>query len=70
VAGAVAETTLHDLRVNLFRFPGFPQIDISDDPGGSMTVVLRWKKAASVQFQLSKAEAKSAVKKFRSGCRP
>jgi len=67
VAGAAAEADLHDLRVNLFRFPGFPQIDVSDDPGGSLTVVLHWKKTASGQFQLSKAEAKSAVKKFTSG---
>jgi hypothetical protein len=67
VAGAVAEAAMHDLRVNLSRFPGFPQIDVSDDPSGSFTVVLRWKGAASVQFQLSKAEAKVAVKKFTSG---
>ncbi len=66
VAGAVAEAAMHDLRVNLFKFPGFPQIDVSDDPDGSFTIVLSWKKTSSVQFQLSKAEAKSAVKKFTS----
>jgi hypothetical protein len=67
VAGAVAEAALHDLRVNLFTFPGFPQIEVSGDPGGFFTVVLRWNKASSAQFQLSQAEAESAVKKFTSG---
>jgi hypothetical protein len=28
VAGAVAEAALHELHVNHFGFPGFPQIDI------------------------------------------
>ena len=67
VAGAVAEAAIHDLRVNLFSFPGFPQIEVSGEPGASFTVVLRWKKISSVPFQLSKAEASAAVKKFRSG---
>jgi hypothetical protein len=66
VAGAVAEAAIHDLRVNLFSFPGFPQIEVFGDPGGFFTVVLSWKKLASVQFQLSQAEAKSAVHKFTS----
>ena len=66
VAGAVAEAALHDLRVNNFGFPGFPQIDVSGAPDGSFTVVLRWNKASSVKFQLSEAEAKSAVQMFRS----
>ena len=67
VAGAVAEAALHDLRVNNFGFSGFPQIEVSDDPGGAITVVLRWKKTSSLQFQLSHAEAKAAVKKFKAG---
>jgi hypothetical protein len=66
VAGAVAEAAMHDLHVNLFTFPGFPQIDVSDDRGGFFTVVLSWK-TASAQFQLSEAEAKSAAEKFSSG---
>ena len=66
VAGAVAEAALHDLRVNNFGFSGFPQIEVSGDPGGFFTVVLRWHKASSTQFQLSEAEARAAVKKFRS----
>jgi hypothetical protein len=66
VAGAVAEAAIHDLQVNLFTFSGFPQIEVSGDPGGYFTVELSWKKLASVQFQLSLAEAKSAVEKFRS----
>lgn len=67
VAGAVAEAAVHDLRVNNFTFSGFPQIDVSGDPGGSFTVVLRWNKASSTQFQLSEAEARAAVEKFTSG---
>ena len=67
VAGAVAEAALHDLRVNLFTFSGFPQIKVSGDPGGFFTVVLSWNKASSVWLQLSQAEAISAVKNFRSG---
>jgi hypothetical protein len=67
VAGAVAETALHDLSMNNFGFSGFPQIDVSGDPSGAFTVVMRWNKAASMQFQLSGAEAKAAVKKFTSG---
>ena len=67
VAGAVAEAAVHDLRVNNFGFPGFPQIEVSGDPIGSFTVVLSWKKASSTQFQLSEAEARAAVKKFTSG---
>jgi hypothetical protein len=67
VAGAVAEAAMHDLRINHFSFPGFPQIDVSGALDGSYTVVLRWKMIPSVQFQLSQAEAKSAVKKFMAG---
>jgi hypothetical protein len=40
--------------------------EVSGDPGGFFTVVLRWKKASSVRIQLSEAEAASAVKKFKS----
>jgi hypothetical protein len=67
VAGAVAEAALHDLSVNNLGFSGFPQIDVSGDPSGTFTVVLRWNKASSTQFQLSEAEAKAAVKRFKAG---
>ena len=67
VAGAVTEAALHDLCVNNFGFPGFPQIEVSGDPDGTFTVVLRWNKAASMRFQLSEAEACAAVKKFKTG---
>ena len=66
LAGAVADAALHDLRVNLFSFPGFPQIDISGNPDGSFTVALTWMKAPSVRFQLSEAKAMAAVQKFTS----
>jgi hypothetical protein len=49
------------------HFSGFPQIDISDNPGGSFTITMHWNKTSAVQFQLSEVEAKSVVKKFRSG---
>ena len=67
VADAVAEAAVHDLRVNDFGFPGFRQIEVFCDPIGFFTVVLSWKKAASMQFQLSEAEARAAVEKFTSG---
>ena len=66
VAGTVAEAAIHDLRVNNFGFPGFPQINMSNGPGDSFTITMRWTKAASAQFQLSVADAKSAVDKFTS----
>ena len=66
VAGAVAEAALHDLRGNFLSLSGFPQIDVSDAPGDAFTVVLRWNKISSTPVHLSKAEARAAVKKFRS----
>lgn len=65
LAGAVAEAAVHDLRMNLFSFSGFPQIDVSWDAEGVFSVALSWNGEANVQFQLSKAEAKAAVKKFK-----
>lgn len=70
VAGAIAEAAVHDLRVNLFSFPGFPQIAVASDAKATLFMVtLSWKdpKSCSIEFQLSKAEAKAAVKKFKSG---
>jgi hypothetical protein len=66
MAGAVAEAALHDPHLNNFGFPGFPQIEASGEPSGSFTIVLRWNKTSLLQFQLSQAEAKAAVEKFRS----
>jgi hypothetical protein len=66
VAGAVAAAAIHDLRINHFSFPGFPQIEVTGAPDGSFTIVLCWKLTALAQFQLSQAEAKVAAKKFRS----
>jgi hypothetical protein len=54
------------LRENFLSLSGFPQIDVSDAPDDSFTVVLRWNKISSTPFHLSKAEASAAVKKFRS----
>jgi hypothetical protein len=66
VAGAVAEAAIHDLRVNLFSFSGFPQIHVSRHLEDMLNVALRWK-TYEAQFQLSNAEAKVAVQKFKSG---
>ena len=66
VAGAVAEAAIHDLRVNLYSFSGFPQIYVSRKSDNVFNVVLTWK-TYETQFQLSKAEARVAVQKFKSG---
>lgn len=66
VAGAVAEAAIEDLRVNLFNYPGFPQIQVSGDQDGGFGVTLSWE-AHQTQFQLTDAEAKAAVKTFKSG---
>jgi len=66
VAGAVAEAAIHDLRVNLFSFSGFPQIHVSRYSEDTLSVALRWE-TYETQFQLSNAEAKVAVNKFKSG---
>jgi hypothetical protein len=67
VAGALADAAIHDLRINHFSFPGFPQIEVTGAPDGSFTVVLIWKQTASAQFKLSQTEVKSAVEKFMAG---
>lgn len=64
IAGAVAEAALKDLRVNLFRFSGFPQIHISELRNDVFIVTMTWL-GKKESFNLTYAEAKQAVKKFK-----
>jgi hypothetical protein len=69
VAGAVALCAIHDLRVNLFSFSGFPQISVSDLKNGVFKVTLSVGAHSehSYEFSLSKEEAATAAKKFKVG---
>ena len=69
VAGAVAEAAIHDLRANLFSFSGFPQIEVLDPIDNVFTIKLTWNSSSESQvfFELTRAEAKTAVKKFKIG---
>jgi hypothetical protein len=65
LAGAVAEAALHDLQVNNFTFPGFPQISVKSSDAKIFTVTLTWLTPdKSVSFDLTATEAKTAVKRF------
>ncbi|WP_028840209.1 hypothetical protein [Thermomonas fusca] len=65
LAGAIAEAALHDLQVNNFTFPGFPQITITITSPEVIAVTLTWLELQnSVSFDLTTLEAKEAVKKF------
>ena len=66
VAGAVAEAAIHDLRVNLFTYSGFPQIDVSCVADGVFDVTLSWK-TFETSFSLTDAEATIAAKTFKAG---
>ena len=70
VAGAVAEAAIHDLRVNLFTYSGFPQIDVScvadGVADGVFDVTLSWK-TFETSFSLTDAEATIAAKTFKAG---
>lgn len=67
VAGAVAEAALHDLRVNLFAFSGFPQILVDHPVNDMFKISLIWSEGgvSTVSIELTKAEAKASVKMFR-----
>ncbi len=66
VAGAVAEAAIEDLRVNLFNYSGFPQITVSCHSEDLFDIALSWE-THQTQFQLTDAQAKAAVQKFKSG---
>ena len=67
LAGAVAEAAAHDLRVNNFTFPGFPQITVSDPIDDVFNIALSWNASSesSVSFELTYTEAKIAAKIFK-----
>ena len=71
VAGAVAEAAIHDLRVNRFTFTGFPQIHVpvSAPIDPVLKITLSWNASteSKVCFELTQAEAKTAVKFFKDG---
>jgi hypothetical protein len=65
LAGAVAEAALHDLQVNRFTFPGFPQVSVKSSDAKIFTVSLTWlERESSVSFDLTAKEAKAAVQRF------
>jgi hypothetical protein len=67
IAGAVALCAVHDLRVNLFRFSGFPQIVVQDNlEGFQVTVSISDEPPREASFMLSKDEAFKAAKRFQS----
>lgn len=69
IAGAVAAAALYDLRVNLFTFPGFPQIRVIEASDSEFTVFLSWAerdgKSNEIAFQISRKDAFAAAKKFK-----
>lgn len=69
IAGAVALAALHDLRVNLFTFAGFPQISVSEAPNAMFTITLSWSsktgKKSSVTFDLAEKVAFAAANRFK-----
>jgi len=69
IAGAVALAALHDLRVNLFTFAGFPQVSVSEAPNSKFTITLslgnKTGKTSSVTFELGEKAAFAAAKRFK-----
>ena len=66
IAGAVALCAVHDLRVNLFRFSGFPQIVVKADVEGFIvTVSIDDDPPRAASFLLTKDEAFEAAKRFK-----
>ena len=66
IAGAVAICAIRDLRINLFRFGGFPQITVSEVPAGfDVRGSVDGETAAVASFLLSRPEAIAAAKAFQ-----
>jgi hypothetical protein len=69
IAGAITLAALHDLRVNLFTFGGFPQVSVFEASTDKFKIVLSWVSnegiTNSVDFELSEKAAFSAAKRFR-----
>lgn len=66
IAGAVAMCAIHDLRVNLFRFSGFPQILVEHVDGDfKITISVEGQHRAQDSFVLTREEAMKAAKAFK-----
>lgn len=66
VAGAVALCAIHDLRVNLFRFGGFPQITVSQvEAGFNVKISVEGELPSEASFMLSREEGMAAAKAFQ-----
>jgi hypothetical protein len=66
IAGAVALCAIRDLRVNLFRFGGFPQISVEHGDGDfRVTISVHGKDEAQQTFSLTRAEGIKAAKAFK-----
>ena len=66
IAGAVALCAVHDLRINLFRFSGFPQILVEHVDGNfEVTISIADKHQTQAKFILTRAEAMKAAKAFK-----
>lgn len=67
IAGAVALCAIRDLKVNLFRFGGFPQIVVEkNDSDFKITISITDEKVVSESFVLKRGEAIKAAKMFQS----
>lgn len=66
IAGAVALCAVHDLRVNLFRFGGFPHIVVVEEGEGfKVTIAIHDDKVIEDTFLLTREEAFSAARSFK-----
>ena len=64
VGGFVASALLHDLRVNIFTFTNFPEVDVAWDDK-NFHITLKVQGASSSTFSLDYETVKSEVKRFR-----
>ncbi|WP_423194613.1 hypothetical protein [Cupriavidus sp. H18C2] len=67
IAGAVAAAAIHDLTVNNFTFPGFPQILITESDDETFNVELSFERRgqrALVMLTLKRKEAFATAKHF------
>jgi hypothetical protein len=66
IAGAIALCALHDLRVNLFRFGGFPHIVVEEaGEDFKVTISVNNEQTIAESFSLTRAEAFNAAKAFK-----
>jgi hypothetical protein len=66
IAGAVALCAIHDFRVNLFRFGGFPQITVEHaEAGFNVNISVEGKLPSEASFVLSRQEGIAAAKAFQ-----